>query len=128
MFEKADAFLFSFPWPVTPLVILAVMVAIGVLSHASRKLTASGALAAVLLGFSVMWGLRIEGIVLFLAFFVLSNLAGKLRKRQYSYGRKVDTKEGARDWAQVFPVFREPCFSCNVRRGGSRGVLRYHGR
>jgi len=102
MFENADAFLFSFPWPVTPLIILTLMVLIGVLSYVSKKLTASGAVAAVLLGFSVMWGLRIEGIVLFLAFFVLSNLAGKLRKRQFSYGRKVETKEGARDWAQVF--------------------------
>ena len=102
MFEKADAFLFSFPWPVTPLIILSVMVLIGVLSYVSRKLTASGSVAAVLLGFSVMWGLRIEGIVLFLVFFVLSNLAGKLRKCQFSYGRKVETKAGARDWAQVF--------------------------
>ena len=101
MFESANVFLFSFPWPVAPLIILAIMVLIGVLSYVSGKLTASGAVAAVLLGFSVMWGLGIEGIVLFLVFFVLSNLAGRLRKRQFSYGRKVETKEGARDWAQV---------------------------
>ena len=102
MFEKADAFIFSFPWPLTPLAIFGVMAVLGLVSYKGRKLTASGALAAVLLGFSVMWGLRIEGIVLFLVFFVLSNLAGKLRKHQISYGRKVETKEGARDWAQVF--------------------------
>jgi len=102
MFEKADAFIFSFPWPFAPLAILGLMAVTGVVSYMGRKLTASGAFAAVLLGFSVMWGLRIEGIVLFLTFFVLSNLAGKLRKHQFSYGRKVETKEGARDWAQVF--------------------------
>jgi len=102
MFEKADAFIFSFPWPFAPLAIFGIMAVIALVSYIGRKLTASGAFAAVLLGFSVMWGLRIEGIVLFLTFFVLSNLAGKLRKHQISYGRKVETKEGARDWSQVF--------------------------
>ncbi len=102
MFEKANVLLFSLPWPLAPLAIFLLMGIIGVIAYASHKLTVSGALAAVLLGFSVMWGLRIEGIVLFLVFFVLSNLAGKLRKHQISYGRKVETKEGARDWSQVF--------------------------
>jgi len=102
MFEKADVAFFSLPWPSAPLIILGIMLIAGTLAYAFHKLTVSGTLAAVLLGFSVMWGLRIEGIVLFLTFFVLSNLAGKLRKHQFSYGRKVDTKEGARDWSQVF--------------------------
>jgi len=101
MLEKLNALIFGLPWPLAPLSILLLMCLVALAAYLKRHLTLSGCTAAVLLGFAVTWCLRIEGLLLFLFFYVFSNIAGKIRKARTVPGRDIEQKSGARDSSQV---------------------------
>jgi len=102
MFERINILLFGLDWPLPAVLIAALMLLIALLSLKTGHLTISGAGTAVLLGFSVTWGLRLEGLVLLLVFFVFSNIAGRLsRKHTGKCSPDIRKKGGARDWMQV---------------------------
>ena len=97
MLEKLNVFVFGLPWPTAPLAIASILLLIAVLAFKTGSLTRSGAMGAWVLGFSVTWALRFEGLLLFSVFFVVSNIEGKIRKRALPQ-RKDD---GPRNISQV---------------------------
>ncbi len=101
MFEKLNALIFGLPWPLAPLSILAFMCLVALTAFFRKHLSLSGSVAAVLLGFAVTWGLRTEGFLLFLFFYVASNVAGRIRKSRTAPGREIEQKSGPRDHSQV---------------------------
>ena len=78
MVEKLDNLLFGLTWPGAPAVILLFMLLLALITLKTRSLTFGGALGAVVLGFCVTWTLRLEGLIVFLSFFILAQISGKL--------------------------------------------------
>lgn len=101
MFEKLNALIFGLPWPLAPVLILLFMCLVALAAYLKKHLTLSGCAAAVLLGFAVAWCLRTEGFILFLFFYLVSNIAGKIRKARTAPEREIEQKSGARDSSQV---------------------------
>lgn len=101
MLEKANQLIFGLSWPLPAAVIASVMLLTGIVSFKRKSVSFSGALAAVLVGFAVTWGLRLEGFIILFTFFIVSDIAGKLRRKKVRRKDGVETKEGPRDMSQV---------------------------
>lgn len=101
MFEKLNTLIFGLPWPLAPLSIFVFMSLVALTAYFRKHLSLSGAIAAVLLGFAVAWCLRTEGFLLFMFFYVSSNIAGRIRKARTASSREIEQKSGARDHLQV---------------------------
>lgn len=98
--NKADSYLFSLSPAVLLGLIVAVMAVIAVVAFKKRHLSLSGAIAAHISGTVVLYGLHLEGFILFLFFYVTCNVVGKVcRKRAGSDG--FEKKGSCRDALQV---------------------------
>ncbi|HZJ88674.1 MAG TPA: DUF92 domain-containing protein [Sphaerochaeta sp.] len=83
-------------------VLLAAMLLIGLAAYLSRQLTASGAIAAVLIGFTVTWSLGFGALVSLLFFFISAGILSTLSKRLRRVNLEViHAKGGQRDALQV---------------------------
>ncbi|WP_413380179.1 DUF92 domain-containing protein [Alkalihalobacillus sp. 1P02AB] len=72
---------------------------LAIMSFWLKKLTLSGAICAVIVGFMISWGLGLNGLLILAAFFISSIVWSSLFKRNKE--NEVDKKDKARDGWQV---------------------------
>ncbi len=98
--NKADTFLFSLDAAVLLALIVSVMAVIAIVAYKRKNLSASGAIAAHILGTVVLYALRLEGFFLLLFFFVTCNIVGKICRKKAGPD-SYEKKGSCRDVLQV---------------------------
>ena len=102
MFKRADAAFFSLPGLMPLLILLLAFALVAYKAVKSRHLTVSGAAAAVIVGTVSTYFTGFGGLFLLFAFYLSSNLIGKLRMNiQKQKGTFIEKKGSCRDWVQV---------------------------